>query len=392
MLAVDDGFIVYGPRLLIPHGLRRETLEKLHAGHQGIERTKRRARQTTYWPGMDRDIENLVSSCPQCRPLLPSHQNEPLWQDDDRPSRVFESVSADYFHVAGHTYLVYVDRMSGWPYVTACPRPASADNLIRALRSVFADTGVPVILRTDGGPQFKASTTRRFLARWGVEHRVSSPHYPRANGHAEAAVKAVKKLILTTTERGHLDSDAFARGLLEYRNTPRAEGRSPAQILFGHPMRSTVPAHHRSYAPEWQRAADECDLRAERLRNQAKQRHDTTARELLRLHLGGYVDVQDHVSGQWNKVGVIVGVGRRRDYLVKMNSGRILWRNRKFLRPHRPLMGQNKSTPLNISARTPSREDAVPQLDSQLPPRRSGRNRRPPQRLQVRWDSDTYTQ
>lgn len=390
MLAVDDGFIVYGPRLLIPHSLRRETLENLHAGHQGIERTKRRARQTTYWPGMDRDIENLVSSCPQCRPLLPSQRNEPLWQDDDRPSRVFESVSADYFHVAGHTYLVYVDRMSGWPHVTACPRPASADNLVRALRSVFADTGVPVILRTDGGPQFTASTTRRFLARWGVEHRVSSPHNPRANGHAEAAVKAVKKLILTTTERGHLDNDEFARGLLEYRNTPRAEGRSPAQILFGHPMRSAVPAHHRAYAPEWQRAADECDLRAERLRNQAKQRHDTTARELPRLHLGGYADVQDHVSGQWNKVGVIVGVGRRRDYLVKMGSGRILWRNRKFLRPHRPLVGVKKSAPLNIPPRSPSREAAVPPLDSQLPPRRSGRNRRPPQRLQVRWDSNTY--
>ncbi|KAK3880187.1 hypothetical protein Pcinc_015318 [Petrolisthes cinctipes] len=221
LLAADDDFIVYGPRLLIPLSLRRETLERLHDGHQGMERTKRRARQTIYLPGIDRDIENIVSGCSRCRPLLPSHPNEPLWQDSNRPERVFESVSADYFHVAGQTYLVYIDRLSGWPHVTACPRHASADHLIRVLRSVFADTGVPVILRTDGGPQFTSSSVQRFLVRWGVEHRVSSPHNPRANGHAEAAVKAVKKLIMTTMERGQLDEDEFARGLLELRNTPK---------------------------------------------------------------------------------------------------------------------------------------------------------------------------
>ncbi|KAK4316648.1 hypothetical protein Pmani_012213 [Petrolisthes manimaculis] len=158
MLATDDVFIVYGPRLLIPLSLRRETLARLHDGHQGMERTKRRARQTIYWPGIDRDIENIVSGCSRCRQLLPSHPNEPLWQDSDRSERVFESVSADYFHVAGRTYLVYIDRLSGWLHVTACPRHASADHPIRILRSMFADTGVPVILRTDGGPQFTSSS------------------------------------------------------------------------------------------------------------------------------------------------------------------------------------------------------------------------------------------
>ncbi|KAK3875322.1 hypothetical protein Pcinc_019804 [Petrolisthes cinctipes] len=390
LLATDDDFIVYGPRLLIPLSLRRETLERLHDGHQGMERTKRRARQTIYWPGIDRDIENIVSGCSRCRPLLPSHPNEPLWQDSDRPERVFESVSADYFHVAGRTYLVYIDRLSGWPHVTACPRHASADHLIRVLRSVFADTGVPVILRTDGGPQFTSSSVRRFLARWGVEHRVSSPHNPRANGHAEAAVKAVKKLIMTTTERGQLDEDEFARGLLELRNTPKADGRSPAQILFGHPMRSCIPAHHRSFSPQWQLAADDCDAKADHLREQAKIRHDSSARSLPLLHLGGYVDVQDHANGRWDRVGVIVGIGQRRDYLVKMGSGRILWRNRRFLRPHRPM------TPVGVKGQgahhtiTPQQPDPEEHHNLELPQRRGSRQRREPQRLKVQWHASTY--
>ena len=110
MLSVDDGLIVYGPRLVIPQSLRRETLIRLHDGHQGINRTKRRARQTVFWPGIDKDVENTVRACINCRRCVPSQQNEPLWLNDAPPSRVFESVSADYFHVAGRTYLVYVDR------------------------------------------------------------------------------------------------------------------------------------------------------------------------------------------------------------------------------------------------------------------------------------------
>lgn len=401
-LALDDDLIVYGPRLLIPCILRRETLSRLHDCHQGMERTKRRARQTTYWPGIDRDIENVVSSCQQCRPLLPTQQKEPLCQDEDLPSRVFESVSADYFHVAGRTFLVYVDRKSGWPYVSSCPRQASAAHLVTVLRSVFADTGVPVVLRTDGGPQFTSSTLRRFLTRWGVEHRITSPYNPQANGHAEATVKVVKKLILTSTQGGQLDEDDFARGLLELRNTPHADGRSPSRVLFGHPIRSAVPAHHRSFAPEWQRAAEVCDAKAEHLRCKAKERYDYTARHLPPLHMGAYVDVQDHVSRRWEKVGVIVGIGAHRDYLVKMGSGRVMWRNRKYLRPHRPLlpetlMGgttpstetQSRNITRSPAPRSPPRVDTGKQPDAQLP-RRSSRQRCSPKRMQIRWGTQTY--
>ena len=47
------------------------------------------------------------------------------------------------------------------------------------------------------------------------------------------------------------DDDAFDRGLLELRNTPRPDGRSPAQVLFGRRLRTAVPAHRRAFTPEW---------------------------------------------------------------------------------------------------------------------------------------------
>ena len=66
--------------------------------------------------------------------------------------------------------------------------------------------------------------------------------------------------------------------------------------------------------------------------------YNSSARRLPQLKIGSRVDLQDPATGLWNRVGVIVGVGQRRTYLVKTASGRVYWRNRRFLRPYRPLM------------------------------------------------------
>ena len=62
---IDDGFIVYGCRLLIPVKMRPQILTQLHESHQGSVRTKQRARLSVYWPGVDNDIDNLVLACQQ---------------------------------------------------------------------------------------------------------------------------------------------------------------------------------------------------------------------------------------------------------------------------------------------------------------------------------------
>ena len=54
---------------------------------------------------------NTVRACEACQPLQPSQQREPL-RNDDQPTRPFESVSADFFQVAGRSFLVIVDRLS----------------------------------------------------------------------------------------------------------------------------------------------------------------------------------------------------------------------------------------------------------------------------------------
>ena len=57
---VDDGVILKGLRVVVPHTLRKEYLRQLHKGHPGIDATKRRARETVYWPPLMLDIDSDV--------------------------------------------------------------------------------------------------------------------------------------------------------------------------------------------------------------------------------------------------------------------------------------------------------------------------------------------
>ena len=77
-------------------------------------------------------------------------------------------------------------------------------------------------------------------------------HYPQTNGHAEASFKAIKHLIMKVAPPGSIDCEAYARGLLDVQNEPDYTGRSPAQILYGRPLRSCVPPHTTAYGTGWQ--------------------------------------------------------------------------------------------------------------------------------------------
>lgn len=347
-LYCDEDLVIYGVRVVVPSASRRRVLARLHDSHSGIEATKRRARAAVYWPGIDSDIANVVNACEPCQIYQPSQQKEP-WMCDDHPTRPFESVSADFFSVAGKNFLLYADRFSGWPVVFKCGTDTTSATTIRFFREAFRDLGVPIRLRTDGGPQFTSQDFTAFLKRWGVRHDVSSPHYPQSNGHAEANVKKTKRLIQKTAPNGNVDTEEFASGLLELRNTPSAAGESPAQVLFGSPLRSLVPAHAKAFTKKWHTQAEMYDRRAADRYADAKTRYNEHARPLPKLLIGSHVRVQDPVSKRWDTVGVVMGVGRSRDYNIKMPSGRILWRNRRYLRPV-PAPPENQPVPADTGS------------------------------------------
>ena len=193
---------------------------------------------------MTASIQETRSRCQECNRNAPSQPPTPT-EPAIPPSTPFEQVFSDFFEFGGHHYLVAGDRLSGWSEVFSTPSGSTwsgSRGLIACLRSLFSTFGVPEELSSDGGPEYTAGATKEFLDRWGVKHRVSSAYFPQSNGRAEVAVKATKRLMRANLgPSGTLDSDKFLRALLQLRNTPDPDcNLSPAQILFGRPIRDSL--------------------------------------------------------------------------------------------------------------------------------------------------------
>src|SRR4029434_11340420 len=75
-ISIENDMVMVGDKTIIPQSFRSKILEKLHLAHQGVQRTKAKARNSLYWPGMARDIEAMVEKCMQCQQLQPKQDRK----------------------------------------------------------------------------------------------------------------------------------------------------------------------------------------------------------------------------------------------------------------------------------------------------------------------------
>ena len=147
---VRDGILFAGDRIIIPSVLRQEMLHQLHVAHQGMQRTKALARRYFYWPGMMRDIEQMVETCSACQQFQPRNQREPLISHDV-PELPWLKLGADIFEIQGQSYLLIVDYFSKYPEVLNI-RDKTAHTVIRKMKSVFSRLGIPKEIVCDHVP------------------------------------------------------------------------------------------------------------------------------------------------------------------------------------------------------------------------------------------------
>ena len=207
-LSVEDGLVLKGERVLIPTTMRSYILRNIHAGHQGMEQSKLRAKTCVYWKGINADTERAVTnqSSQQAETLLPHDIPDGPWQ-----------VLATYiFHLEGNDYIIVADCYSKMPFVRRLTCNSTSATVISALKQLFGEHGIPHKLLSDNGPQYDCVEFRTFAADWGFKHVTSSPRYPQSNGVAERMVQTVKKTMLKARQSS-TDPDL---SLLCLRTTP----------------------------------------------------------------------------------------------------------------------------------------------------------------------------
>ncbi len=76
-LTIQKGLLLKGSRLVIPVAMQKTILGKIHEGHQGITKCRERAKQSVWWPGLSKQIKDLVDKCDKC-----SKETKPSGTDD----------------------------------------------------------------------------------------------------------------------------------------------------------------------------------------------------------------------------------------------------------------------------------------------------------------------
>lgn len=234
-LSEEQGCVLWGMKVIVPHTQRAKLLSDLHTGHPGICRMKALARSYVWWPHWDSDIERTVQSCGACQSVRKLPGTAPLhsWR---WPGRVWQRVHIDFCEKDKRYFLVLVDSHSKWLEVVPMKTTTSAKT-IEVLRNLFASQGLPEEVVRDNGPQFTSGEFKQFLRSNGIKQTLVPAYHPASNSAAEGAVQTVKaallKQVLGEGSQQLTLQHRLAYFLLMYRSTPHAmTGVSPADLFW----------------------------------------------------------------------------------------------------------------------------------------------------------------
>ena len=217
----------------------------------------------------------------------------------------------------------------------------SSTTVIQAYEKVFQMTGYPERICSDNGRQFVSAQAVAYLTSKGIIPEKSSPEFPSSNGHAEAAVKSIKRQLKKSKSKSE-----FKENLAELNRQPRSDGNIPADVFLRRHVRGNMP-----------KIIPDPNSVIRKKVNENKPDKMGKSHELAILKLGDKVRVQNPKSKLWDEKAKVIGIMKYdRSYLIEnCENNRVSRKNRRFLRPfsdiESELTEQRESSPSGLAKR-----------------------------------------
>ncbi len=179
---------------------RRTLLQQAHEfGHLGSNAMATAIlAKGVVWPKLREDCLHFVGRCGPCQhfniarkgyhPLKAIHAELPG-----------EHVSVDLatfpMSLSGNQFaLIMVDICTRFVFLEALPNK-EASTIAKVLFKWFCLIGFPKILQSDNGTEFVNEIAKLIAQKLNIDHRLTTPYHPRANGVAERHVQATKQAL-----------------------------------------------------------------------------------------------------------------------------------------------------------------------------------------------------
>lgn len=235
-------------KLWIPIGLRQDLLSRFHnsptASHGGMSKTINLIRRHFFWPGLVRDVRDYVRNCMTCKSTkAPNYILKPEMGQQAISVRPFQRMYIDLLgpyprSKSGNIgILIVLDHLSKFHWLQPLRKFTSSVIKDFLEKQIFHCFGVPEIIVSDNGSQFKANDLNAYFTSMGIKHVYTALYSPQSNA-SERVNRSIISGIRAYLKGDHTRWDENLSAIsCALRNTcHKAINTSPYHALFGFDM------------------------------------------------------------------------------------------------------------------------------------------------------------
>ena len=252
-------------RVIVPTSLIGEVIDEAHqwlgTAHEGVKKVLERLVHSYYWPGMKRDVQLHLATCPPCEKFDSSSKRQrgklnPIPTNDRGDILAIDvfggKASLPEPPCANRYILTMNDLFTKFGLAAPMPDQSAqtvADTLLARWVLLF---GAPRRLRTDQGANFESAIVPNLCTIWRIDKVPTTAYHPAGTGACERLNQTIKRgLQKTLNEKRMEDWDVVLSEVMfaYYTSVHTTTGFTPYFLRFV--WRSAYPARFLLAYPRW---------------------------------------------------------------------------------------------------------------------------------------------
>lgn len=235
-------------KIVIPTELRNEVLYAAHnqpnSSHCGIAKTTEIIRRYFYWPRLVTDVKEYIGKCEICKTSkIPTSILRPPMGHMINTERPFQRLYIDLIGPFPRTrngnvgILIVLDHFSKFTFLRPLKKLVSQPIVSYLREEIFMCYGVPQVIISDNGSQFKSKDFEKLLETFGIKHQFTAVYSPQSNA-SERVNRTINAALRAYVRQDHRTWDRYLPSVnCALRNTTHATTcETPYQLIFGQHM------------------------------------------------------------------------------------------------------------------------------------------------------------
>ncbi|KAK3100248.1 hypothetical protein FSP39_016927 [Pinctada imbricata] len=202
---------------VIPNSERRTVLTQYHdcktSAHLGVTKTLNKIRQHYFWPVMQSDVRTYIAGCDKCSRKKEFQQKRRAPMQIVQSHAPMEHIATDILcelpsTSAGNKYIFVVsDYYTKWTESFPMPNIESETVAKFIVEEVITRFGVPSIIHSDQGSQYKSKLFSDVCELLGIQKIHTTPYHPQSDGMVERFNKTLCNMLSAYVQDNHRDWD-----------------------------------------------------------------------------------------------------------------------------------------------------------------------------------------